>query len=88
MTTMGFQADDPNDPAEVGKAAKRSFSDGSSGNCLGQSVPKCSPIFTVKYVRGKKSSKILGYIFADFEQIVFFLFMICKVPFHLTLGRL
>ena len=47
MTTMGFQADDPNDPAEVGKAAKRFFSDGSSGNCLGQSVPKCSPIFTV-----------------------------------------
>ena len=47
MTTMGFQADDPNDPAEVGKAAKRFISDGSSGNCLGQSVPKCSPIFTV-----------------------------------------
>ena len=28
-TTMGFQADDP----EIGKAAKRFFSDGKSGNC-------------------------------------------------------
>ncbi|CAB4029259.1 Hypothetical predicted protein [Paramuricea clavata] len=47
MTSMGFQADDPTDPAEVGKAAKRFFSDGSSGNCFGQKTPKCSPIFTV-----------------------------------------
>lgn len=26
---MGFQADDPTDPAEIGKAAKRFFSEGS-----------------------------------------------------------
>lgn len=47
MTTMGFQADDPSDPVEVGKAAKCFFSDGANGNCFGQSIPKCCPIFTV-----------------------------------------
>ena len=30
FTKMGFQADDPTDPSEIGKAAKRFFSDGTS----------------------------------------------------------
>ncbi|KAK3707808.1 hypothetical protein QZH41_011973 [Actinostola sp. cb2023] len=47
QTSMSFQADDPSDPAEVGKGAKRFFSDGSSSNCMSQSLPKCSPIYTV-----------------------------------------
>ena len=42
-----MQADDPTDPAEIGKAAKPFFSDGSSDNCRGVSTPKCSPICTV-----------------------------------------
>ena len=33
-TSMGFQADDPTDPAEIGKAAKRFFSGGDQ--CLVQ----------------------------------------------------
>lgn len=47
LTTLGMQADDPTDPSEIGKAAKRFFSDGSSGTCRGVSTPKCSPICTV-----------------------------------------
>ena len=30
---MGFQADNPTDPSEIGKAAKRFFSDETSANC-------------------------------------------------------
>ena len=47
MTTMGFQADYPTDPAELGKAAKRFFSDGKSGTFWEQRVSKCAPICTV-----------------------------------------
>ncbi len=44
---MGFQADFPIDPAEIGKAAKRFFSDGKSGNCRKELVPKSALICTV-----------------------------------------
>ena len=47
VTTMGFQADDPTDPAEIGKAAKRFFSDGKSGNYRRELVSKSAPICTV-----------------------------------------
>ena len=36
---MGFQADFPTDPAEIGKAAKWFFSDGKSRNCQKELVP-------------------------------------------------
>ena len=47
FTTMGFQADDPTDPSEIGKAAKRFFSDGTSANCRKELLSKISPICTV-----------------------------------------
>ena len=47
FTTMGFQADDPTDPSEIGKAAKRFFSDGTSANCRKELLSKTSPICTV-----------------------------------------
>lgn len=46
-TTMGFQADDPTDPSEIGKAAKRFFSDGTSANCRQELLSKTAPICTV-----------------------------------------
>ena len=47
QTTMGFQADDPTDPTQIGKAAKRFFSDGTNA-CIGkESSPKCTPLCTV-----------------------------------------
>ena len=46
-TTMGFQADDPTDPSQIGKAAKRFFSDGTNA-CIGkETAPKCTPLCTV-----------------------------------------
>lgn len=46
-TSMGFQADDPTDPAEIGKAAKRFFSGGTSASCRQETTPKCTFITTV-----------------------------------------
>ena len=42
-----MQANDSTDPAEIGNAAKRFFSNESSGNFRGVSTPKCTPICTV-----------------------------------------
>jgi len=47
QTTMGFQTDDPTDPSEIGKSAKRFFSDGTNV-CIGkENSPKCTPVCTV-----------------------------------------
>lgn len=46
-TSMGFQADDPSDPAEIGKAAKRFFSSGTSASCWQETKPNCTFITTV-----------------------------------------
>ena len=47
QTSMGFQADDPTDPAQIGRAAKRFFSDGTNA-CVGkENAPKCTPLCTV-----------------------------------------
>ena len=46
-TSLGFQADDPTDPAEIGKAAKRFFSGGTSASCRQETTPKCTFITTV-----------------------------------------
>ena len=45
QTTMGFQADDPTNPTQIGKAAKRFFSDGTNGSSAKkarQSAPLCT----------------------------------------------
>ena len=47
QTTMGFQADDPTDPRELGKAAKRFFSDGTNATMRKENSPKCTPLCTV-----------------------------------------
>ena len=47
FTTMAFQANDPTDPSEISKAAKRFFSDGTSANCRKELLSKISPISTV-----------------------------------------
>ena len=39
-TTMRFQADDPTDLSEIRKAAKRFFSDGTSGKCREELLSK------------------------------------------------
>ena len=49
-TTMGFQADYPTDPAEIGKDTKRFFSDGKSGNCRWELVSKCALICTITHM--------------------------------------
>ena len=47
QTTMGFQADDPTDLAQIGRAAKRFFSDGTNA-CIGkENALKCTPLCTV-----------------------------------------
>ena len=46
-TSLGFQADDPSDPAEIGKAAKRFFSGGTSASCRQETTPQCTFITTV-----------------------------------------
>ena len=44
---MGFQADDPTDPAEVGKAVKRFFSEGANANSFSNMKSRCAPTFLV-----------------------------------------
>lgn len=46
-TSLGFQADDPTDPGEIGKAAKRFFSGGTSASCRTETKPNCTFITTV-----------------------------------------
>ena len=44
---MGFQADDPTEPKDLGDAAKRFFDAGSDLTCKGELIPRCCPLFTV-----------------------------------------
>ena len=46
-TSLGFQADDPTEPGEIGKAAKRFFSGATSATCRQESTPQCTFITTV-----------------------------------------
>lgn len=47
QTTMGFQTDGLTDPSELGKAAKRFFSDGTNATMRKENTPKCTPLCTV-----------------------------------------